>query len=176
MKWTIHNTLVCPYSGVAFSSISSLRFLKFILWYEADILLLPGESMKLYSSSVLINEQYHAVKVYNITRYDEAQWEKLRERPSCPYQSTHDGKRLFLPGALRNKTLPEQLSTRAIGQSSVGQRKRYNQTIMVSSLRCISVMGLGCRRGEIAGGGAAHLSGQPVHRRLVVRSATSAPG
>ncbi|HDX8948398.1 TPA: anti-adapter protein IraM [Klebsiella oxytoca] len=88
MKWTIHNTLVCPHSGVAFSSISSLRFLKFILWYEADILLLPGESIKLYSSSVLINEQYHAVKVYNITRYDEAQWEKLRERPSCPYHST----------------------------------------------------------------------------------------
>lgn len=53
-----------------------------------------------------------------------------------------------LTGALRNKTLPEQLSTRAIGQSSVGQRKRYNQTIMVSSLRCISVMGLGCRRGK----------------------------
>lgn len=62
MKWTIHNTLVCPHSGVAFSSISSLRFLKFILWYEADILLLPGESIKLYSSSVLINEQYHAEK------------------------------------------------------------------------------------------------------------------
>ena len=72
--------------------------------------------MKLYSSSVLINEQYHAVKVYNITRYDEAQWEKLRERPSCPYQSTATtAKRLFLPGALRNKTLPEQLSTRASG-------------------------------------------------------------
>ena len=68
MKWTIHNTLVCPHSGVAFSSISSLRFLKFILWYDADILLLPGESIKLYSSSVLINEQYHAVKVYNMKR------------------------------------------------------------------------------------------------------------
>lgn len=88
MKWTIHNTLVCPHSGVAFSSISSLRFLKFILWYEADILLLPGESMKLYSSSVLINDQYHSLKVYNITRYDEAQWERLRERPSCPYHFT----------------------------------------------------------------------------------------
>ena len=46
MKWTIHNTLVCPHSGVAFSSISSLRFLKFILWYEADILLLPGDTVK----------------------------------------------------------------------------------------------------------------------------------
>lgn len=88
MKWTIHNTLVCPHSGVAFSSISSLRFLKFILWYEADILLLPGESMKLYSSRVLMNDQYHSLKVYNITRYDEAQWERLRERPSCPHHST----------------------------------------------------------------------------------------
>ncbi|HBS3917383.1 anti-adapter protein iraM, partial [Klebsiella pneumoniae] len=25
--------------------------------------------------------------IYNITVYDEAQWEKLRERPSCPYHA-----------------------------------------------------------------------------------------
>ena len=53
MKWTILNTLICPQSGIAFSAISSLRFLKFIMWYEADVILLPGESMKLYSSRVL---------------------------------------------------------------------------------------------------------------------------
>lgn len=87
MKWTILNTLICPQSGIAFSAISSLRFLKFIMWYEADVILLPGESMKLYSSRVLINDQYHSLKIYNITVYDEAQWEKLRERPSCPYQA-----------------------------------------------------------------------------------------
>lgn len=87
MKWTILNTLICPQSGIAFSAISSLRFLKFIMWYEADVILLPGESMKLYSSRVLINDQYHSLKIYNITVYDEAQWEKLRERPSCPYHA-----------------------------------------------------------------------------------------
>ncbi len=75
MKWTILNTLICPQSGIAFSAISSLRFLKFIMWYEADVILLPGESMKLYSSRVLINDQYHSLKIYNITVYDEAQWE-----------------------------------------------------------------------------------------------------
>ncbi|HED4146071.1 TPA: anti-adapter protein iraM, partial [Raoultella ornithinolytica] len=26
MKWTIQNTIICPHSGVAFSSISRLRF------------------------------------------------------------------------------------------------------------------------------------------------------
>lgn len=62
MKWTILNTLICPQSGIAFSAISSLRFLKFIMWYEADVILLPGESMKLYSSRVLINDQYHSLK------------------------------------------------------------------------------------------------------------------
>lgn len=87
MKWTILNTLICPQSGIAFSAISSLRFLKFIMWYEADVILLPGESMKFYSSRVLINDQYHSLKIYNITVYDEAQWEKLRERPSCPYHA-----------------------------------------------------------------------------------------
>ena len=85
MKWTILNTLICPHSGVAFSSISGLRFLKFIIWYEADLLLLPGETMKLFSSKVLINDQYHSLKIYNITRYDDKQWETLRERPICPY-------------------------------------------------------------------------------------------
>ncbi len=81
------NTLICPQSGIAFSAISSLRFLKFIMWYEADVILLPGESIRLYSSRVLINDQYHSLKIYNITVYDEAQWEKLRERPSCPYHA-----------------------------------------------------------------------------------------
>lgn len=75
MKWTILNTLICPQSGIAFSAISSLRFLKFIMWYEADVILLPGESIRLYSSRVLINDQYHSLKIYNITVYDEAQWE-----------------------------------------------------------------------------------------------------
>ncbi|MCV5837094.1 anti-adapter protein iraM, partial [Escherichia coli] len=83
----ILNTLICPQSGIAFSAISSLRFLKFIMWYEADVILLPGESIRLYSSRVLINDQYHSLKIYNITVYDEAQWEKLRERPSCPYHA-----------------------------------------------------------------------------------------
>ncbi|HIE4689086.1 anti-adapter protein IraM [Klebsiella pneumoniae] len=87
MKWTILNTLICPQSGIAFSAISSLRFLKFIMWYEADVILLPGESIRLHSSRVLINDQYHSLKIYNITVYDEAQWEKLRERPSCPYHA-----------------------------------------------------------------------------------------
>lgn len=67
MKWTILNTLICPQSGIAFSAISSLRFLKFIMWYEADVILLPGESIRLYSSRVLINDQYHSLKIYNIT-------------------------------------------------------------------------------------------------------------
>ena len=62
MKWTILNTLICPQSGIAFSAISSLRFLKFIMWYEADVILLPGESIRLYSSRVLINDQYHSLK------------------------------------------------------------------------------------------------------------------
>ncbi|EIW9480478.1 TPA: anti-adapter protein IraM [Klebsiella aerogenes] len=85
MKWTILNTLICPHTGVAFSSISGLRFLKFIIWYEAELLLIPGETMKLYSSKVLINDRYHSLKIYNITRYDDKQWETLRERPTCPY-------------------------------------------------------------------------------------------
>ncbi len=91
MKWTILNTLICPQSGIAFSAISSLRCLKFIMWYEADVILLPGESIRLYSSRVLINDQYHSLKIYNITVYDEAQWEKLRERPSCPYHAGSSG-------------------------------------------------------------------------------------
>ncbi|GEC69376.1 anti-adapter protein IraM [Raoultella terrigena] len=85
MKWTVLNTIICPHSGVAFSSICGLRFLKFIVWYEADILLIPGESMKLYSSKVLINNKYHFFKVYNIATYSDTQWESLRERPSCPH-------------------------------------------------------------------------------------------
>ena len=129
MKWTIHNTLVCPHSGVAFSSISSLRFLKFILWYEADILLLLGESIKLYSSSVLINEQYHAVKVYNITRYDEAQWEKLRERPSSPYHSpatTADSCRYQALCAIKRcpNDFPRAVPGLPSGQRDLGQRMR----------------------------------------------------
>ena len=86
MKWTVQNTILCPHSGVAFSSISGLRFLKFIIWYEADILLLPGESMKLYSSKVLVNDKYHYINIYNISTYSHVQWETLRERPSCPYE------------------------------------------------------------------------------------------
>lgn len=129
MKWTIHNTLVCPYSGVAFSSISSLRFLKFILWYEADILLLPVESMKLYSSGVLINEQYHAIRVYNVTRYDETQWDKLRERPSCPYQSTATAAASCAYQAhCAIKRCPNDFSRgapeQASGRRDVGQRMR----------------------------------------------------
>ncbi|SXE94769.1 anti-adapter protein iraM [Klebsiella variicola] len=45
------------------------------------------EEMTCLFAPSLINDQYHSLKIYNITVYDEAQWEKLRERPSCPYQA-----------------------------------------------------------------------------------------
>ncbi|MFO5758382.1 anti-adapter protein IraM, partial [Klebsiella pneumoniae] len=115
MKWTILNTLICPQSGIAFSAISSLRFLKFIMWYEADVILLPGESIRLYSSRVLINDQYHSLKIYNITVYDEAQWEKLRERPSCPYHA--GGERsdsCFYQSFCTIKRLPNNIARRRV--------------------------------------------------------------
>ncbi len=56
-----------------------IALLKFIIWYEADILLLPGESMKLYSSKVLVNGKYHYIKVYNMSTYSHEQWEILRK-------------------------------------------------------------------------------------------------
>ena len=44
------------------AAISIIRFLKFIIWCEADILLLPGESMRLFSSKVFVNDKYHHIK------------------------------------------------------------------------------------------------------------------
>ncbi|SVO09963.1 anti-adapter protein iraM [Klebsiella pneumoniae] len=37
--------------------------------------------------NMMISYQELVRTFHNITVYDEAQWEKLRERPSCPYHA-----------------------------------------------------------------------------------------
>lgn len=43
MSWRVISSVICPNTGIVYSSILGLKFLKLIIWYESDVYLYPGD-------------------------------------------------------------------------------------------------------------------------------------
>ena len=41
MSWRVISSVICPNTGIVYSSILGLKFLKLIIWYESDVYLYP---------------------------------------------------------------------------------------------------------------------------------------
>ena len=39
MSWRVISSVICPNTGIVYSSILGLKFLKLIIWYESDLYL-----------------------------------------------------------------------------------------------------------------------------------------
>ncbi|MBK4714190.1 hypothetical protein J0B02_10715 [Enterobacteriaceae bacterium YMB-R22] len=87
MIWLVHSTLVCPYTGTAFSSIQSLKNLRLVIWYNPNPLLRSGDIMHSCKNGFVINREYHPFSVYKINPYSKEWWQVLQSKLACPCNS-----------------------------------------------------------------------------------------
>ncbi|ELE9730687.1 anti-adapter protein IraM [Enterobacter kobei] len=84
MKWTVIDTIACPNTGIAFSSIVSLKMLKMVIWYEGSVLFPPGATVEPYRDGMAINGKYTSLTIYNITSYNRDAWFNMKSKITCP--------------------------------------------------------------------------------------------
>ncbi|EFA7376135.1 TPA: anti-adapter protein IraM [Klebsiella pneumoniae] len=84
MSWRVLSSVICPNTGIVYSSIVGLRLLRLIIWYESDIYLLPGDRIHPTKNGVFINGTFSLITLYNISPYNEKLWEEIKEMTSCP--------------------------------------------------------------------------------------------
>lgn len=106
MKWTVIDTIACPNTGIAFSSIVSLKMLKMVIWYEGSVLFPPGATVEPYRDGMAINGKYTPLTIYNITTYNSEAWKNMKNRISCPEIPGNDSEFCLSPFKCALKMCP----------------------------------------------------------------------
>ncbi len=80
MSWRVISSVICPNTGIVYSSILGLKFLKLIIWYESDVYLYPGDRIYPTKNGVFINGVFKPISIYNISPYNEMLWSEIKTR------------------------------------------------------------------------------------------------
>ncbi|WP_253377955.1 anti-adapter protein IraM [unidentified bacterial endosymbiont] len=92
MKWTVIDTLVCPATGIMFTSIVSVKMLKLVIWYKGSVILRPGATVEPFRDSLAVDGKYVQLTIYNITPFNRQVWEMMRGKMSSSLKSGHNPK------------------------------------------------------------------------------------
>lgn len=106
MKWTVIDTIACPNTGIAFSSIVSLKMLKLVIWYEGSVLFPSGATIEPYRSGMAINGKYVPLTIYNITPFNQQAWLKMKAKITCPEIAGNDSENCLSPFSCALKVCP----------------------------------------------------------------------
>lgn len=106
MKWTVIDTIACPNTGIAFSSLVSLKMFKLIIWYEGSVLFPSGATVEPYRDGMAINGTYTPLTIYNITAYNHEAWQNMKSKIVCPETVGNDSEYCLSPFRCALKTCP----------------------------------------------------------------------
>lgn len=106
MKWTVIDTLACPSTGIAFSSIVSMKMIKLVIWYEGDVIIPPGSTIEPAGNGINIEGVFTQLKVYNITTFRQTVWLEMKEKIKCPENEDNDSDKCLSPVKCALKVCP----------------------------------------------------------------------
>lgn len=106
MKWTVIDTIACPNTGIAFSSLVSLKMFKLVIWYEASVLFPPGATVEPYRDGMAVNGKYSPLTIYNITAYNRDAWQNMKSKIICPETMGNDSEYCLSPFRCALKICP----------------------------------------------------------------------
>ncbi|MBE3510125.1 anti-adapter protein IraM [Enterobacter cloacae complex sp. I2] len=106
MKWTVIDTIACPNTGIAFSSLVSLKMFKLVIWYESSVLFPPGATVEPYRNGVVINGKYYPLITYNITTYNREAWQNMKNKIICSETMGNDSEYCLSPFSCALKICP----------------------------------------------------------------------
>ena len=78
MVWYVLDSIVSPDSDTAFSLISSPCNLKFVLWYDTEHYLSPGDSLETSDNGLIVNGHVQPVYILDVSIFRSDYWKKLR--------------------------------------------------------------------------------------------------
>lgn len=85
MVWYVLDSIVSPDSDTVFSLVSSPYNLKFVLWYDAERYLFPGDRLETSDRGWIINGDIHPVTLLDVSIFRTLYWQKLRAyNQHCP--------------------------------------------------------------------------------------------
>ena len=96
MLWKVNGSLICPKTGVVYSSVVNLKYFKFIIWYESNVFLYPGDVLKLTKSEITVNGKSLPLTVYNVSPYNEMLWYEIKDKTLCPFNKINPSKKCDL--------------------------------------------------------------------------------
>lgn len=105
MSWRVISSVICPNTGIVYSSILGLKFLKLIIWYESDVYLYPGDRIyptKMASSLMVCSSLYRYITYHLITRCCGV---KLKQ-DGMPIQPKPARRDMHIRGALQRAEMP----------------------------------------------------------------------
>lgn len=105
MSWRVISSVICPNTGIVYSSILGLKFLKLIIWYESDVYLYPGDRIYPTKNGVFINGVFKPISIYNISPYNEMLWSEIKNKMACPYNRNQQ-EDMHIRGALQRAEMP----------------------------------------------------------------------
>ncbi|MCE2004292.1 anti-adapter protein IraM [Enterobacter asburiae] len=85
MSWRVLSSVICPSTGIVYSSIVGLKLIRVIIWYESDIYLVPGDRIHPTKNGVFINGTFSPITLYNVSPFSEALWDEITGKMACPY-------------------------------------------------------------------------------------------
>ena len=89
MMWYVLDSIVSPDSDTAFSLISSPYNLKFVLWYDSEHYLYPGDSLETSDNGLIVNGHVQPVFILEISTFHSDYWQKLHGYNNiCPGNTT----------------------------------------------------------------------------------------
>lgn len=106
MKWTVVETIACPNTGIAFSSILSLKMLKLVIWYEGDVLISSGSTIEPFDKGIKIDGEYTPLTVYNITPLKQQVWLEMKNKVTCPESKSNESNICLAPFKCALKICP----------------------------------------------------------------------
>ncbi|EJV7214391.1 anti-adapter protein IraM [Escherichia coli] len=85
MEWIVIDTVICPSSGITFSTVWCK--IKLIIWYQSDVFLPPGSILTPVNSGVIMDNKLLPLTIYNVTPFNRKFWFIIRNQKECPGNS-----------------------------------------------------------------------------------------
>lgn len=77
MVWYVLDSIVSPDSDTVFSLVSSPYNLKFVLWYDAENYLFPGDKLETSDQGMIINGNIQPLTILDVAIFRALYWQKL---------------------------------------------------------------------------------------------------
>lgn len=106
MKWTVIDTIACPRTGMAFSSIVSMKMIKLIIWYNGDLIIPAGATIEPVENGITINGEFTKIVVFNITTFRQSFWLEMKEKIKCPWSENDESAYCLAPVRCALKLCP----------------------------------------------------------------------